>query len=561
MPGNAGIFDQIEALRWVQKNIKYFGGDPSRVTVFGESAGGSSVALLMLAPQAKGLFHRVIGQSGAMLSDWALDRNATATGYRIAELAGCPLAPKDELVSCLRNIDAAVLTTAQREYEVSDSNYFIFYFIFKKNCLFNFSKRENRKYGGNGFGGASPVIQYAGKERLLTEEPGVLMESGNYTTDIDIMFGANQQEGIYVLGGTAQHRTESFAWPIRTPLTRLVWSFSVILNDYLRPNNLMNDTQFFKSEFMATLLKCVGMFIAGPEAMETRFTWIKYSQNLMKNDKSQGIRDDTGALADALLDKYFEGIPLGDFEEMMPGSIDVIGTLFLKAGGWNTVIKHAKHSPGRAYWYSYEFRSRYSILGSSAPIPQGTWRASGWSLGRPWFLDNDHHLFHDFLIAGINHADELLGLIVYPVPFNETERTMSKRMLKVWTNFATYGKPTPDDWNETEEEIPNFPPYDRENQSYMRIDVNWTVERDYTNSFTVMGDEYRKNLMATTVPPSPTTDATPATEPVDTTTATPATEPVDTTTATPPAPTDDSTTTVPSTFLLLVSIAVARLLF
>jgi len=388
-----------------------------------------------------------------MLSDWALDRNATATGYRIAELAGCPLAPKDELVSCLRNIDAAVLTTAQREYE-----------------------RENRKYGGNGFGGASPVIQYAGKERLLTEEPGVLMESGNYTTDIDIMFGANQQEGIYVLG--------------------------VILNDYLRPNNLMNDTQFFKSEFMATLLKCVG------------------------------IRDDTGALADALLDKYFEGIPLGDFEEMMPGSIDVIGTLFLKAGGWNTVIKHAKHSPGRAYWYSYEFRSRYSILGSSAPIPQG-----------------------------INHADELLGLIVYPVPFNETERTMSKRMLKVWTNFATYGKPTPDDWNETEEEIPNFPPYDRENQSYMRIDVNWTVERDYTNSFTVMGDEYRKNLMATTVPPSPTTNATPATEPVDTTTATPATEPVDTTTATPPAPTDDSTTTVPSTFLLLVSIAVARLLF
>ena len=54
VPGNAGIFDQIEALRWVQKHIKYFGGDPSRVTVFGESAGGSSVALLMLAPQARG---------------------------------------------------------------------------------------------------------------------------------------------------------------------------------------------------------------------------------------------------------------------------------------------------------------------------------------------------------------------------------------------------------------------------------------------------------------------------------------------------------------------------
>jgi hypothetical protein len=42
----------------------------------------------------------------------------------------------------------------------------------------------------------------AGEDRLLTEEPGRLMEDGNYTTDVQIMFGANQQEGIYVMGGT-----------------------------------------------------------------------------------------------------------------------------------------------------------------------------------------------------------------------------------------------------------------------------------------------------------------------------------------------------------------------
>jgi len=54
IPGNAGLFDQIEALRWVQKNIRVFGGNPDRVTIFGESAGSGSVSLLMLAPQANG---------------------------------------------------------------------------------------------------------------------------------------------------------------------------------------------------------------------------------------------------------------------------------------------------------------------------------------------------------------------------------------------------------------------------------------------------------------------------------------------------------------------------
>ncbi len=61
--GNYGILDMIQGLRWVRENIAKFGGDPNRVTIFGESAGGGSVLCLMVSPEAKGLFHGAIAQS------------------------------------------------------------------------------------------------------------------------------------------------------------------------------------------------------------------------------------------------------------------------------------------------------------------------------------------------------------------------------------------------------------------------------------------------------------------------------------------------------------------
>ena len=63
--GNLGLLDQVCALRWIRENIRQFGGDPENVTIFGESAGGSSVSLLPLMDDAKGLFKRIIAQSGS----------------------------------------------------------------------------------------------------------------------------------------------------------------------------------------------------------------------------------------------------------------------------------------------------------------------------------------------------------------------------------------------------------------------------------------------------------------------------------------------------------------
>ncbi|MDE0692534.1 MAG: carboxylesterase family protein [Gammaproteobacteria bacterium] len=64
--GNQGLQDQIAALEWVQDNIASFGGDPGNVTIFGESAGSMSVSILQASPPARGLFHRIIGQSGGL---------------------------------------------------------------------------------------------------------------------------------------------------------------------------------------------------------------------------------------------------------------------------------------------------------------------------------------------------------------------------------------------------------------------------------------------------------------------------------------------------------------
>ena len=98
--GNQGILDQQLALRWVRDHVALFGGDPERVTLMGESAGGVSVCLHLLAPESRGLFHRAVTQSGLCDAELATLEEAEAAGADLVRAAGCDGAA--DVGACLR---------------------------------------------------------------------------------------------------------------------------------------------------------------------------------------------------------------------------------------------------------------------------------------------------------------------------------------------------------------------------------------------------------------------------------------------------------------------------
>lgn len=174
-PGNAGMKDQVAALRWVQRNIRKFGGDPDNVTLFGESAGAASVSFHLYSPMSKGLFHKAITQSGSALAPWAYQYKPV---YMASLLARTML------------------------YESQDPHELYKYFMSKSNdelILTRVPRKEGKTIISEILYTPCYEKPIEGVEAFLTESPYDLLTRGEHHK-VPVIIGTNVEEGLLILG-------------------------------------------------------------------------------------------------------------------------------------------------------------------------------------------------------------------------------------------------------------------------------------------------------------------------------------------------------------------------
>ncbi|XP_050308629.1 esterase E4-like [Anthonomus grandis grandis] len=101
-PGNNGLKDQVQVLKWIKQNIEAFGGDPNSVTIMGYSAGAMSVVLHMVSPMSVGLFHKAVAMSGSPTSQWTIGHEQLELAKKQAKFLGCPDDTAANIIKCLK---------------------------------------------------------------------------------------------------------------------------------------------------------------------------------------------------------------------------------------------------------------------------------------------------------------------------------------------------------------------------------------------------------------------------------------------------------------------------
>lgn len=116
--GNMGLKDQVLVLKWVKQHIAQFGGDSSRITLLGNSAGGASIHYHYLSPMSYGLFNCGISISSTALMPWAQAKDSRNKAFRVGKLVNCTTSDTQEMIRCLRSKPARTLVEAQPKFMV-----------------------------------------------------------------------------------------------------------------------------------------------------------------------------------------------------------------------------------------------------------------------------------------------------------------------------------------------------------------------------------------------------------------------------------------------------------
>ncbi|KAG5868565.1 hypothetical protein JTB14_013963 [Gonioctena quinquepunctata] len=199
IPGNYGLKDQQMGLKWVRDNIQFFGGDPEKVTIFGESAGGASVTYQLLSKQSEGLFRAAITASGTALNPWTSQKNHKECAYRLATAIDGNFnrnSSTEEILELLREVPAAKIKAA-------------FMNTFK-------DERNSELIQGLFF---SPVVEPEHETAFFTGNQYQAIENGNINK-VPLMVGICSEE--YLTFAKGQKDIEQYFRELDTDVTLLV---------------------------------------------------------------------------------------------------------------------------------------------------------------------------------------------------------------------------------------------------------------------------------------------------------------------------------------------------
>ncbi|XP_062543894.1 acetylcholinesterase-like isoform X2 [Armigeres subalbatus] len=174
--GNAGLKDQLMALKWVKQNIGKFGGDPNNVTIFGESAGGASVHLHLLSPNSRQYFHKAICQSGCSIMEWVMQRDPEYKARTLAKLVGCKGTTDEDVYESLMTSSTADIIGRMTAVLTDDEKIRGLPIPFK------------------------PVVESESAiDAIVTKPPIDVLKTPNSIANIPVMMGVNNKEGTIML--------------------------------------------------------------------------------------------------------------------------------------------------------------------------------------------------------------------------------------------------------------------------------------------------------------------------------------------------------------------------